>query len=253
MSYGYQQTPFDQGFGHAQNGYSQQPQQNWGQQSGSPEPDIGGFDPNDFPDGRVADGTYRFVITDTAMVPTKAGTGFFLKVTAELQTGQSLAMRFNIKNPNSEAERIAKQELAKLVRGVGLQLLRSHRDLVGQKGTVTVSHRTDKRGQEQENYRFENPATSQAASGMPAQMPQQVPASQPVHPVHPGQPNPAGMHMGQPQTPAAPPVQAQPPQPQAGHPHQFGQAPTVHAAPTQPAFAPGQSPAPWNGQRETPF
>lgn len=252
MSYGYQQTPFDQGYGqpgHVQNGYSQQPQQNWGQQSGQPEPDIGGFDPNDFPDGRVADGTYRFVITDTAMVPTKAGTGFFLKVTAELQTGQSLAMRFNIKNPNSEAERIAKQELAKLVRGVGLQLLRSHRDLVGQKGTVTVSHRTDKRGQEQENYRFENPAVHQAAQGLPAQMPPQAGATPSAQAAHPGQPHPhAGGPVGQPHS--ATPVQAPPGLAPA---QSYGQAPVVHAAPTQPAFAPGQSPAPWNGQRETPF
>lgn len=251
------QTPFDQGYGQPQHqgyapqGYSQQPQQNWGQQSGQPEPDIGGFDPNEFPDGRVADGTYSFIVSDTSMNATKSGTGWFLKVSAELNNGQTAFLRFNIQNPNPDAERIAKQELAKLVRGLGLQFLRSHRDLVGKRGTMTVSHRIDKRGQEQENYRFENPAVHQAAQGLPAQMPPQAGATPPAHAAHPGQTHPhAGGPVGQPQPHAAPPVQVPPGSVPA---QSYGQAPVVHAAPAQPAFAPGQSPAPWNGQRETPF
>ena len=246
MSQGYPvQTPFDPGYGQQpQQGYMpqghSQPPGNWGQQGGMPEPDLGGFDVNEFPDGRLADGTYSFVVTDTAMSPTKAGTGWFLKVTAELNNGQNAYLRFNVQNPNPDAERIAKQELAKLVRGLGLQFLRSHRDLVGKRGSMTVSHRIDKRGQEQENYRFENPGSGQ---GMAPPISQGLPPS----------PQAAAGYRA-PQTQAG---QAAPYAPHVAPPngHTPGHLPAtsvdvthppIRQMPTHPpAFQPGQSAAPW--------
>jgi hypothetical protein len=198
---------------------------------------LGGFDANEFPDGRLADGTYSFVVSDTSMSPTKAGTGWFLKVTAELNNGQNAYLRFNVQNPNPDAERIAKQELAKLVRGLGLQFLRSHRDLVGKRGSMTVSHRIDKRGQEQENYRFENPAAPQAASGLPPQMPPQGAPAQHGPIGHAQQPHQAPPNFVQPPAQAArPPVAPA----QAQH-----SAPAVYPQQAPPAFQPGQSAAPW--------
>jgi hypothetical protein len=235
MSQGYPvQTPFDPGYGQPQQGYMpqghSQPPANWGQQGGPPEPDLGGFDVNEFPDGRLADGTYSFVVSDTSMSPTKAGTGWFLKVTAELNNGQNAYLRFNVQNPNPDAERIAKQELAKLVRGLGLQFLRSHRDLVGKRGSMTVSHRIDKRGQEQENYRFENPAAPQSA---PVQY---VPPGYANHPAHPNQaPAQVAGQVAKPPMMNSMPGNSMPGSPPAA---------PAQAAP-QPAFQPGQSAAPW--------
>lgn len=200
------QTPFDQ-----------QPQQQWGnQQAPQAEADYdwNGFDPEEYPDDRAPDGTFGFVITDAKTKATKNGSGLYLSITCELHTGQNCWPRFTLKNDNEMAVRIGKTELAKLLRAIGLKhLAKGPGELIGKRGTVTISHRIDKRGQEQENFRFV-PAAAQAAGAPPLpapapHQPQQF-AQPPVGPVPMAQP-PQGVFHQQPQRQP----QQQPPRQQA--------------------------------------
>lgn len=68
-------------------------------------------------------GDYLVMITDSQERTTKAGTGKFLELTLEVQSGQMQGRkiwdRLNLKNPNSKAVEIAQRQLAQICHAVG--------------------------------------------------------------------------------------------------------------------------------------
>jgi len=79
-------------------------------------------------------GEYPFLIEKAELRDTKAGTGKYVWIQATI-TGEQYANRkvfgnFNIVNPNSEAERIGRNDLAKLAVAVGIPAIQDTAELV---------------------------------------------------------------------------------------------------------------------------
>ena len=72
----------------------------------------------------IPPGTYSALIVESNYKMTKAGTGKYLELVHEITEGEHegrrLWARLNLENPNPEAVRIAKAELATICRAVGI-------------------------------------------------------------------------------------------------------------------------------------
>ncbi len=90
--------------------------------------DLHGFDANQVAPSMSFEplpaGKYQAVITESEMVPTKSGTGEYLKLTFEIIEGtfqgRQLWTRLNLNNPNAQAVQIARAELSAICRAVGV-------------------------------------------------------------------------------------------------------------------------------------
>lgn len=69
-------------------------------------------------------GKYVAVITESAVKPTKSGTGSYLQFTFQIiegeHKGRLLWVRLNLENPNDTAVKIARAELSAICRAVGV-------------------------------------------------------------------------------------------------------------------------------------
>ena len=69
-------------------------------------------------------GQYEAVATESEMLPTKSGTGSYLKITFEIVSGEykgrKLWARLNLANPSKTAVEIAQKELSAICRAVGV-------------------------------------------------------------------------------------------------------------------------------------
>jgi hypothetical protein len=74
--------------------------------------------------GPLPEGQYEMVITRTDVKPTKAGTGEYLEAEMQVVDGEFSGRRhwerFNVSNPNKQAEDIAKAALGALCNAVGI-------------------------------------------------------------------------------------------------------------------------------------
>lgn len=72
-------------------------------------------------------GIYQAIIIDSAIKPTKAGTGEYIELVMQVidgvHSGRRLWERLNVSNPNKTAEEIARSQLASLCQAVGVQKL----------------------------------------------------------------------------------------------------------------------------------
>lgn len=72
-------------------------------------------------------GMYQGMIVDSAIKPTKAGTGEYIELVIQIvdgvNSGRRLWERLNISNPNKTAEDIARTSLAELCHAIGVQKL----------------------------------------------------------------------------------------------------------------------------------
>jgi hypothetical protein len=79
-------------------------------------------------------GWYKVVFTEAEEKPTKAQTGSYLQMSAEVIEGQyqgrKLIERLNLNNPNSTAVEIAQRTLSAICRGVGVMTPRHSSDLL---------------------------------------------------------------------------------------------------------------------------
>lgn len=86
----------------------------------APEPNAPSFGP-------LPAGQYTMIVSETDIKPTKAGTGEYLECKMEVVEGKSAGRkhweRFNISNPNKQAEDIARAALGQLCLAVGVQKL----------------------------------------------------------------------------------------------------------------------------------
>jgi hypothetical protein len=99
------------------------------------------FDINDLPEGNngdyapLPDGWYTAHIAAASIETTKAGTGSYIKVrydiTGPTHQGRVVFGNFNVRNPNSKAEEIGRQQLGDLMRAIGLSRVTDTDQLVG--------------------------------------------------------------------------------------------------------------------------
>jgi len=80
-------------------------------------------------------GWYTAKITEAELKDTKAGTGQYIKVrydiTGPTNQGRVVYGNLNVKNPNPKAEEIGRQQLAELMRAIGLTKVRDSDQLIG--------------------------------------------------------------------------------------------------------------------------
>jgi len=87
-------------------------------------------------------GKYLAVITESEMRPTKKGAGQYLNLTFEViegeYKGRKLWARLNLKNPNPQAEQIARGQLSAICRAVGVMAPKDSLELHNLPLLVTV-------------------------------------------------------------------------------------------------------------------
>jgi len=130
----------------------------------------------------VPAGWYTAKITDAKVKDTKAGNGNFLEVTFSIlgpsYEGRCVWGRFNLKNPNPQAEQIGQAQFMDMARAIGLEVVDDSDQLLGGELDIKV---TVKKGDEQ--YSDSNDVKGfKALQGMTVitQKPAQKPAPQPV-------------------------------------------------------------------------
>lgn len=130
----------------------------------------------------VPAGWYTAKITDAKVKDTKAGTGNFLEVTFSIigpsYEGRCVWGRFNLKNPNPQAEQIGQAQFMDMARAIGLEVVDDSDQLLGGELDIKV---TVKKGDEQ--YSDSNDVKGfKALQGMTVitQKPVQKPTPQPV-------------------------------------------------------------------------
>ncbi len=98
--------------------------------------DLNGFDASQVEPASfepIPAGKYVAVITDSAMKPTKSGTGEYLECKFQIiegeHRGRLLWSRLNLRNPSNQAQEIARQELSAICRAVEVMKPRDSVDL----------------------------------------------------------------------------------------------------------------------------
>jgi hypothetical protein len=93
------------------------------------------FDVNEMPEGGSFDplpaGWYPVEIVAAEIKDTKSGTGKYLSVSYQTDSNRLVFGNLNIRNANSKAEEIARQQLGDLMRAVGLSRLQDSDQLIG--------------------------------------------------------------------------------------------------------------------------
>ncbi|CAB4166190.1 Protein of unknown function DUF669 [uncultured Caudovirales phage] len=87
-------------------------------------------------------GTYQAIVMDSAIKPTKAGTGQYIELTLQVvdgpHAGRRLWDRLNVSNPNKQAEDIALAQLQSLCQAVGVTNMTDTFQLHDRPFTVSV-------------------------------------------------------------------------------------------------------------------
>jgi len=93
------------------------------------------FDVNEMPEGGNYDplpaGWYAVEIKEAEIKDTKSGTGKYLSVSYQTDNNRLVFGNLNIRNANSKAEEIGRQQLGDLMRAVGLSRLTDSDQLIG--------------------------------------------------------------------------------------------------------------------------
>lgn len=119
-------------------------------------------------------GDYVVMITASQEKPTKAGTGKYLELTLEIQSGpmqgRKLWDRLNLVNQNSKAVEIAQRNLAQICHAVGVMAPKKSDDLHYKPLVVVLKVKSDENGMSNEvkGYKQINGAGYQAADAAPA-------------------------------------------------------------------------------------
>jgi len=142
---------------------------------------LNGFNAADVEPSKAFDalpaGEYTAIITESAMNPTKAGTGEYLKLTFEIvdgeHKGRKLWENLNLDNPSKQAVEIAKANLSAICRAIGVLNPGDSTSLHNLPLTVVVRQEKDKDSSEIRNrikgYKArEARAAAPVAAGGPA-------------------------------------------------------------------------------------
>ena len=118
------------------------------------------FNVNELPEGGgafdpIPAGWYTATISDASLETTKAGNGQYIKVrydvTGPSHEGRVVFGNFNIRNPNSKAEEIGRQQLGDLMRATGIAAVTDTDQLIGLNCQIKVAIRkSDEYGDQNE-------------------------------------------------------------------------------------------------------
>lgn len=121
----------------------------------------------------VPAGVYQTIIVDSEVKPTKNGTGqmaiFTLQIVDGAHAGRKLFARINVRNANSEAERIGQSQLSALCHAAGVLQLQDTAQLHNRVVRTKVKIRKDEiYGDSNECTNFEAVGGAQMTSTAPA-------------------------------------------------------------------------------------
>ena len=134
-------------------------------------------------------GDYESMVTASEMKSTKDGTGQYLELTVEIQTGQfqgrRLFDRLNLQNRNPKAVEIAQKQLAQLCHATGVLQVQDSQQLHNRPIVMKVAVKNDpERGPSNEikGYKARGAATAQAPAFQAPRAPAapQAPAAAPL-------------------------------------------------------------------------
>lgn len=129
-------------------------------------------------------GQYIAQVTESAVAPTKSGTGMMMKLTWTVLDGQfkgrKVFDRINVANQNPEAEKIGQRQLSAICHAAGVMKLQDTNQLHGKPCTITLKIRKD------EQYGDSNEVKGYAAVGGAMQQPA-IPFAQPAAAAAPAQ------------------------------------------------------------------
>lgn len=94
-------------------------------------------------DSLLEPGWYEVTCTEAELKTTKAGSGKYVKATLVTDNGRYVWTMFNVINPNPEAERIGKQQLASFMTAAGLQKLPSTDAMIGARVSAKIAIKKD--------------------------------------------------------------------------------------------------------------
>jgi len=125
-------------------------------------------------------GWYKVVFTEAEEKPTKAQTGSYLQLSAEViegdHQGRKLIERLNLNNPNSTAVEIAQRTLSSICRGVGVMTPRHSSDLLNKPIMAKVAVKPAD-GQYSASNEIKGYEAPNGAGGAPAASPATSPAA----------------------------------------------------------------------------
>lgn len=123
-------------------------------------------------------GTYIAQITDSAIKPTKSGSGTILNLTWTILDGQfanrKVFDRINVQNQNPEAERIGQRQLSSICHAAGVMKLQDSNQLHGKPVKIVVKIR------QSAEYGDSNEVKAYESVGAGASFAPQVAAAQPA-------------------------------------------------------------------------
>jgi len=91
----------------------------------------------------VKPGWYVGRIVSSELKDTKAGTGQYIKARFVIDGGRGIFNNFNIKNPNTQAEEIGKQQLGQWMAACGAGRLKGPDDMIGHSCEIKVDIKDD--------------------------------------------------------------------------------------------------------------
>ena len=103
-----------------------------------PQSTVGNYDP-------LPEGNYDATITSAELMPTKDGTGQYIKlrldITGPSHQGRVVFSNINIRNASAKAEEIGRQQLGELMRAIGLARVQDTDQLIGANINVKLTVR----------------------------------------------------------------------------------------------------------------
>lgn len=147
------------------------------------------FDVNELPVGNTGNfeplpaGWYNVTVSQAELKDTKSGTGQYIKlrydVTGPTHQGRVVFGNLNIKNANSKAEEIGRQQLGDIMRAIGLARVTDTDQLIGGHICIKLDVKQDAQygaSNEVKGFRSVNGSAAPAAASVPASVSQSAPA-----------------------------------------------------------------------------
>lgn len=194
-------------------------------------------------------GWYNFMITESELMPTKAGDGAYLRLTLRVIDGQYAGRQvfdnLNLQNPNPVAVEISYRRLSAYCHATGVLQVQDSQQLHGIPFKARLSVRKDKDGQyddQNEVKAVKNITDGEEQQGAPAWAPQQQAPQQPAWANQPPAPETTAALQQQGFPPQQAPAAGNPPWAQPAAPQQQPVPVQQPAALQQPAS--GNTP-PW--------
>jgi hypothetical protein len=110
---------------------------------------------------------YPVEITGCDVKPTKAGDGEYIEVEFSTYEGRRYVHRYNVANPNQDAERIGRSQFSALHHAAGVPALTDTDQLIGRKVVLDMGIKKNKAGEDENTIRGYIPANGATSAPKP--------------------------------------------------------------------------------------